>query len=456
MYRTAFLIAALAATGSTQTPTWEVEFLGAPDPAWSGVYATGVNDVGQVVGNTYLSGYRRAWIASAAGGVELLPIPTEATWSDVLEINSSGLAVGNVLVGGLSRAVVWTPGSSGYEYLLLPAGTGGVLPFDARGVNDLGDVVGKLGVLSGSYVWSASSGVVQIPTSAFPVVPEDINDQRQVIGDTFRMDLDTMVLEDLGNPTGTTYGYMYTKLAVINDAGECAGYAVTATSGWPYLPVRYSDGPVWQVFSNFPLISANALGLSACGDTVFQLGTFGTYVYVNGVGSILFESTPDPAFADWDLSSSFVPAISRGGLLGATGSNAVTGESGVVLLTPFAFDDLGGAARGSLGDPVLSGYGSLVSGQPARLRLASAAPNSIGLFAASGTSSPVPALGGMFHANPAIFTLGFPTDAFGRAETVFNWPSASPGAPMYVQAAVVDAEAAQLVSLSNALVGVTR
>ena len=446
----------LLADSAAQTPTWKAELLGTPIPSWSSVAAVAVNDAGQVVGNTYLSGYSRAWIAGPGQGLELLPLPPEATWSKAHDINASGVVVGQILFGSDSQAVIWQPGIGGYEAFLLSAGPGGHLPFDARGINDLGDVVGKYGILGGSYHWSEATGVTQITTATFPVVPYDVNEQRQIVGESYRMDLDTLVLEDLGDPTETTYHYVYTELTNINDAGECAGYAVVATSQPPYLPVRYTDGPEWKVFSSFPLVSASASGLSASGDTVFQLGIYGILLYVNGVGSIGLQSLLDPAYRDWDLTGSFVPAISRGGLLAGTGTNTVTGESGVVLLTPLAFEDLGGAARGELGDPVLSGYGSLLPGEPARLRLASAAPDSPVLLALSVRSTPVPLFGGLFHPTPGTRFFVGSTDALGRLDITFPWPAWPSVTPMYLQAVVIDPAAPGGVSLSNALRGETQ
>jgi hypothetical protein len=446
----------LCAVASAQAPTWRAEFLGSAPGGLSTVFPVAVNDVGEVTGNGYLNGWKRAWIGAPGEGLSILPLPDGANWSEAYDINSSGVIAGQVLheVTG-SQAVLWRPGPSGYEAFLLPSGPDDIVPFSATGLNDAGDVVGKYGVFVNGYVWNEAEGFTLLPYPVFPVVPGDINEQRQIVGNTSRLDIDTMVLEELGNPTGTTYGYMYTVLSNLNDAGECTGYAVTATSSWPYLPVRYTDGPVWKVFSSFPLNAAGALGIAASGDTVFHLGIYGTYVYVNGVGSVALQNTLDPASAGWDLTDSFVPAISRGGLLAATGSNAGTGEGGLVLLTPSAFENLGGAARGALGDPVLSGYGSLVPGEDARVRLASALPDGLSYLVLSTSSTPVPLVGGVFHPNPADLFLAMPTDTLGRWDLGFTWPSLPVGSEVYLQVGVLDGEATAGKALSNGLRAVT-
>ena len=450
---TTFLAASLASAAAGQTPTWRAELLEGPDGPWSPVAVSAVSDAGLTIGFTYVSGYKHGWFAAPGQPMELLPLPPGANWSDPLDVNADGVIAGSVLIGGASRGAVWRPGPAGYEALLLPAGPGGFPPTDARGVNDLGEVVGKLGPLSGSYVWSEAAGLTQLTTAEFPVVPEDINEQRQIVGDRFRMDLDTMVLEDLGAPAGA----MYAKLYSINDAGECAGYAVAATSENPYLAVRYTDGAGWKQFNLFPVSSANAMSIAASGDVTYQLGAvFGDYVYVEGYGSIGLESTLDAASASFDLSGSHAPFMSRGGRIACNGLDTATGEAGIVLLTPSDFGDLGGAATGALGDPLLGGYGPLTAGAPARLRLASAAPGSVAVVAWSATSTPVPLFGGVFHATPTSFFVTLPTDSLGRFDVTFAWPSVLPGTPFYQQAAVLDAASALGVSMSNGLQGATQ
>ena len=151
-----------------------------------------------------------------------------------------------------------------------------------------------------------------------------------------------------------------------------------------------------------------------------------------------------------------MPAISRGGRLACNGFNSTTGQGGIVLLTPLHFEDLGGAARGALGDPVLTGYGTLQPGQPARLRLASAAPGSLAFLAWSASSVPFPLFGGVLHTNPVSFIVTLPTSGLGKFDLTFNWPAVPPGTTFYQQAAVLDAEAQFGVSLSNGLRAVTQ
>ena len=442
----------LALVGNAQTPTWKAELLGTPPADWAQPAAMAVNDDGLAVGFTYLSGYRRAWIVGPGQALELLPLPAGATWSEALDVNASGVVAGSVLLAsGSSRGVLWRPGISGYEVFLLPAGDGGFLPFDARGINDAGEVVGKYGILGGSYHWRAATGTTQITHAVFPDVPYDINEQRQIVAGSFRLDLDTLVLEDLGNPTETPYSYIYTELMCLNDAGQCAGYAVVATSQPPYLAVRYTDGPEWRVFNSFPWTSASASGLAASGDTVFQLGaSFGRFVFVEEHGSIPLQDVLAADDQGWDLTDSYNPAISRGGRMACTGINSAAGQSGILLLTPLAFEDLGGGLRGALGTPVLSGFGSLVPGEPTRLRLASAAPNSPAWLSWERVSA------GSMRAVPERRLVPTTTDELGRFDLRFPWPSVAPGQVFRLRAFIRDPEAVGGIAKSNVLRAVTQ
>jgi hypothetical protein len=448
----------LSTTLLAQTPTWTVEFVGSAPPDWSGgIAAIGVNDAGQVLGNTTVDLVARPWVGSPGEGFELLPLPPGVTWSRADEINDAGLVVGQVLLSTGSRAAVWQPGPGGYTVTLLPAGADGALPFDARGVNDRGDVVGKYGVLSGSYLWNADTGTTRL--DGFPVFPEAINNARQVLGDTWRMDVDTMVPESLGVPTGTGYNYMFADYTLINDAGECAGYGNVATGqSSSKLAVRFTDGVGWKVFNAFPMVSANVIGLAASGDATFQLGVYGMWVYVQDVGSFTLQGALDPASAHWDLSGSFAPFMSRAGRLACNGLDTVSGQAGIVLLTPAGFTDLGGGAPGALGTPILGGYGVTAPGESVRVRLSAAAPGNLAWFVISSASSPVPKLGGLLHANPPELFQPIATDALGRVDETFDWPAAPVGSEVYLQAAVVDGEAEPpySFSLSNALQAVTR
>ena len=340
--------------------------------------------------------------------------------------------------------------------MVLPAASNGWVPASVTAINDHGDVVGRYGPLSRPYHWAETSGTVGLPYPAFHVVPKDINNERQVIADTLRMDLDTLVVEDLGNPVGVGYNFQFTKLALINDAGDCAGYGVTASSSSNYLPVRYSEGGAWKAFSTIPLNFANVLGLASTGDSVFSLGIHGSYIYVDGVGSLGLGSILDASSTQVNVAG-VMPMLTRAGRLLATGTEVETGKTGLALLHPASFEDLGGASPGSLGTPILGGYGDLVAGTPTRLRLSSAAKNSSGFLVMSNQSTPRPLYGGTLFANPPRRIIPIQSDSNGRFELSFNWPAVPPGVQIYLQVTMLDSAApGGPLALSNALKGVTQ
>lgn len=141
----------LGGTAFAQTPTWKPELLGTPPLSWSLTAPVAVNDSGLVAGNTFISGFKSAWIVGPEQPLELLPLPAGTTFGEAFDINSSGVVAGGIFLDdGTSRGVLWLPEASGYEIFLLPSGPGGFFPFNARGINDAGDVVGKYGILGGS------------------------------------------------------------------------------------------------------------------------------------------------------------------------------------------------------------------------------------------------------------------------------------------------------------------
>ncbi|MEZ5966131.1 MAG: hypothetical protein R3F56_20005 [Planctomycetota bacterium] len=444
-----------ATIAAAQSPTWRADLVGSPPATWtSATAAVAVNDAGLVLGFTTVASVRRPWVGSPTTGLQLLPLPANTTYADALAVNEAGVVAGQVLVSGsVSRGVIWQPTANGYQLFMLPSGSNGQFPFDARGINDRGDVVGKYGPLAASYVWNATSGVTQI--AGFPDIPDAVNNQRQILGGTLRMDLDTSVLEDLGNPTGTGFNYLFTELWKINDAGECGGYGNVATGQTRNKQaVRFTDGPTWIAFNAQPATSANVTGLAATGDTAYQVALLGMFVYVDGHGSLTLQSMLAPAYAHWNLSGSFAPVISRGGRVACNGVDSRSGQAGIVLLTPLPFVDLGGGTLGALGRPVLNGYGRLRGGEQVRLRLASAALASPAFLALSTRANPLPIFGGTFHPDAAsAVVVPLPTDRLGRVDLTLSWPSAPSGTTVFVQAGALDAAANQGVCLSNAIVG---
>jgi hypothetical protein len=125
-----------------------------------------------------------------------------------------------------------------------------------------------------------------------------------------------------------------------------------------------------------------------------------------------------------------------------------------VLFTPWT--DLGSSKGGTGGPPVLVGTGKLDPTSPGSLSLTNTPPSAATALVVSLASVPVPFKGGVFLANPAIFTWASAAQPNGSILLGFHWPVNIPsGTSIYFQYAVRDTTATQDVALSNAIRAVT-
>lgn len=188
-----------------------------------------LNDRRQVAGWAPIGGADRGWIASPAQGLSLLPLPTNYLSSMVSDMNAAGVVVGSVSPFTSSyywgEAAVWYPdGSGGYAVQLLGKLPGHVWS-RATAVNNVGDIVGfsSDGTFRLPVLFTDPGGILDLAfTGAFD--PKGINDRR-VLVDAYchRLDLNTMILEDLGLPPGS---YRATVGEAINGSNQVVGAAV--------------------------------------------------------------------------------------------------------------------------------------------------------------------------------------------------------------------------------------
>jgi probable HAF family extracellular repeat protein len=172
----------------------------------AGIYATGINDPGVVVG-----GNGHAFVL-ANGVYQDLGVLTGGDWSSAYGINNSGTVVGySSLTSGNFGAFVWTA-QSGMQQL----GTFGGLNSYATAINNSGEVIGYASLSSGyEHAFSA-------------------------VG---------TVMTDLGTLGGSSFAYG------INDSGEIVGY------GWPTT----GDNPDAFLYLNGMMIDLNSLIPSGSG-----------------------------------------------------------------------------------------------------------------------------------------------------------------------------------------------
>lgn len=347
-------------------PTYRAQFL---TTGISTINAAGMNEAGDVVGTgTTGSG---AWVSRAGATAMLLPVPPGAQFGFANDINDAGVIVGSVSTTsspGFGKAAEWIPdGAGGYTIVQFGALHGHVSS-DATAINNLGDVVGYSsdGTFRSPVLFSAPGAILDLSSTGI-FDPVDINDQRVVVDHSYtakRLDLDTMVVQDLGKPPGS---YNSTNAEVINEAGQVAGAAILATStDCKYEAARYTDGIGWEILSGCG--SANsAWDMNDLGDVVMRLNV-APYVAFEGLGTFLIEDLITADVGHWFVTNGYGLTINNSRQMAVPASNDVTGQGGIILLTPIgaAPGDLDGDGDVDLIDltALLAAYGSC-SGDPA-------------------------------------------------------------------------------------------
>lgn len=357
----AFVTAAAIPDAPAGPPTYSARLLTVDISA---IGAAAMNEDADVVGTTS-SGGPRAWVSIGGASAALLPLPIGAQYSWASDINDWGMIVGVAgpnsapEFGGM--AVAWTPdGSGGYSVDELGALPGHVASY-ATAVNNLGESVGYSS--NGTYrypvLFTAGGGIQDLSaTGVFD--PADINDQRVLVDHSFTsklLDLDTMEVVDLGVPAGPP-SYLATTGAAINETGQVAGVAIYACcENCDRVAARYTDGIGWEVLSGCGQ-GNGATSINDLGDVVMRLNV-APYVRFEGIGSNRIEDLIDSDAGHWYLFNRSGP-INNARQIAVAGTNSVTGESGVILLTPIGAGDLDGDGDVDLADlsQLLTAFGS--------------------------------------------------------------------------------------------------
>lgn len=322
---------AVPALAAAQVPHYDVELLGTWKP-----YR--LSDTGQIIGNDTVSGAQRGFVVPLGQARVLLPLPAGMASSIALDINELGTVVGAVSASSSpefgARAVAWDPnGSGGYTPRLL-----GALPGQAIGqataVNNLGDIVGYSsdGTYRYAVVFTAPGGVLNLNGLGI-FDPSDINDQRVLVdhsATTKRLDLDTMVVENLGVPPG---GFMFTTAVAVNDEGQVGGLGIlSCCAPSDRVAARYTDGIGWELFSTNG-VNNGVSDMNEAGDVVMVIGT-ACYVRFDGLGTFLIEDLINNTVGHWFVSRLSGLTINSAGWIAGFGINQDTGQSGTILLRP--------------------------------------------------------------------------------------------------------------------------
>lgn len=319
-------------------PVYDVEFLGVVTGA------AAMNESGEMVGTTVEAGANRGWVAGPGRTLTLLPLPAGMVGSWANDLNDLGEIVGFVTNAlHRSQAAKWTPdGNGGYTMQML-----GMLPghiqSGATAINNLGDIVGASSTSMYSYAvfFTAPGGILDLsPWGIFQ--PTDINDQRVLVDNSFtvkRLDLDTMVAEDLGVPSGG--GWLATRSIEINEQGQVAGTTIlSCCPDCDYHAARYTDGPGWEVLSSCGHDNMGT-GINDLGDVVMRLNVY-PYARLEGIGTYRIEDLISDDHGHWYVVNGYGNKINNSRMIATFATNEDTGQSGLVLLHPRTTTDAGG------------------------------------------------------------------------------------------------------------------
>jgi hypothetical protein len=331
-------LALMPSLAAAQSPRYHAEYLGAFSPGR-------ISENGQIIGTSTVGGNQRGFVVGSGHPIQYLPLPSGMISSNAIDVNEHGVIVGAVSAyyspEFYGHAIAWDPdGSGGYNARLLGALPGQAIS-RATAVNNLGDIVGYSsdGTYRYAVLFTGPGGVMNLnATGIFD--PVDINDQRVLVDRSFtvkRLDLNTMVVEDLGVPPGS---YLATSAAAINEAGQVGGLAILTGGGnCDRVAARYTDGVGWEIFSNCGR-SNGVSDMNEQGDVIMPLNV-APYVRFEGLGTFLVEDLIVNDVGHWYVSNISGATINSAKVIAVFATNQVTGQAGTVLLTPEGAMDVG-------------------------------------------------------------------------------------------------------------------
>lgn len=241
----------LLAAGPAMATTYAVEFVGNA--------ATGVamNEAGDVVGYAYAADTCGPWclpdyetVAWVGGVRSVLPDSSSTGAHYVTGINADGWVSGYANYD-YPRALVWKPGTSGYEVIELGALPGQTYA-DTVGIDDAGRVLGwsttggAIPTASGPYLWTEADGMQNLADLGFPSQEAwSLSSGGMVATQNYWYSLDDATL--LHTLTAPPRGYVdYGYGTVINNAGEQARFLITTSSSSSYVYAhRYHTDGTW-------------------------------------------------------------------------------------------------------------------------------------------------------------------------------------------------------------------
>ena len=334
------IFAITAATSAQTPPQYTAKFI---TPGLSAINASAMNNAGSVVGtSTTGSG---AWVSHNGEPATLLPVPPGFQYAIANDISDTGVVVGSVNWGyypWMGYAAAWFPNTGG-GYDIVQFGTlPGHVSSTATAVNNVGDIVGSSsnGMFRFPVLFTAPGGIQDLSSTGI-FDPASINDHRVLVDQSFtakKLDLNTMQVQDLGtadDPPGGQTGYLASRAEEINDAGQVAGLVILATStNCDRQAARFTDDIGWQVLSACG--SANgAYDINEQGDVVMRLNV-APFVRFEGIGTFQIENLIVNDVGHWYVINGYGITINDSRHMAVPATNSVTGEGGMILLTPIS------------------------------------------------------------------------------------------------------------------------
>lgn len=229
-----------------------------------------VNDAGTVAGYVGTLATTRA-VTCSGNVIADLELPTDATGSIAVAINSLGQSAGQItLASGGAEAAVWDSSGAITRLGVLPGG----LFSAAQDINDDGWVVGAAGGMGGTraFVWRGSGPIeaLPLPSGTIAAVAQGINNDGAIAGTAFG-DLGpnrAVVWQAGGIVELPALAEGATASAVdINDAGQVVGNSSTT-------------GPPWNVRNAVLWHQGEIVDLGSLG------GSFGLATAIDGDGDV--------------------------------------------------------------------------------------------------------------------------------------------------------------------------
>ena len=444
----AVLLLAASGARSQEAPVYHAQFLG---PA---TQAVAMNESGLVVGIGKVGAYPRAFVAGPGLPLSYLPMPFGLLSSAARDINEDGVIVGVVSPYSTTNVIrypaQWSPdGAGGYACTVLD-----LLPGHNRGsaeaINDLGDIVGSSSYQTDIHtVLYTPTGTVDLPgLGAYR--PWALNNQRVYVSPAagaVRVDLDTLAVEHLGFPPGFTGSEGW----AINASGQVAGHLLLdGGPGCTMQPALYTDGLGWETVGGCGT-STSAYDLNDLGDVLMTAGSE-PYLRLAGGAIHRVEDLIAAGAGHWTVLGGFDMALNNARQMAFYATNAGTGQTGVILITPqsdvICQADLGFGGPGAMQLSICGG--DLSTGTTADLLLTGGVPGGTAWLLAGLSQSATPFKGGTLVPVPWALMLALPLDAAGQL-SVTRIPGGHGPATAYVQALMPDALQPSGWALSNAL-----